>query len=151
TKLTDHEGVCPWCGLRAPTRERISADRRPPPASAPELGWILADRYRIDALLHRGIVAEAFRGTDLQSGDAVVIKLLAGRFLGDTSVVQRFLREAKALASLDHPRIIAAPFAGEHHGHPLIVMRYVEGPTVAELLHKAGALPLRKALEIAAE
>src|SRR5204862_476126 len=69
----------------------------------------------------------------------------------DDQYVERFRREARAVASLSHPNIVTILDRGEDEGRQFLVFELVEGRTLAELLHEAGRLPVRRALEIAIE
>jgi hypothetical protein len=111
---------------------------------------VLNDRYEIEAPLGRGGMATVYRGTDRVLGRTVAIKVLADRFAGDDKFVTRFRREAQAAAGLNHPNIVAIFDTGDHDDAHYIVMEYVEGETLADLLNRDGALPPERAADISA-
>lgn len=78
----------------------------------------------------------------------VALKVLAPRFAKNENYVRRFLREAKSAAKLNHPNIVAAIDVGDTNGVKYFVMEYAEGPTVAELLQRGGAMDEKRALAI---
>jgi serine/threonine-protein kinase len=97
-------------------------------------------------------MAVVYLGHDLELDRPVAIKLLAEHLLGDDAVRTRFLREAKLAARLSHPNIVRVYDAGEdHESRPFIVMEYVEGKTLAEVLGERGRLPEGEALELAVQ
>jgi hypothetical protein len=81
----------------------------------------------------------------------VAVKFLADRYREEPEVVRRFLREAQATASLEHPNVVRVQAIGENEGHPYLVMEYVEGRTVAERLREEGRVPLPEAVAIASQ
>jgi len=102
--------------------------------------------YRITAKLGAGGMGEVYRATDTKLGRDVAVKVLPQSFAADPDRMARFQREAKVLASLNHPNI-AAIYGVEDRA---IIMELVEGPTLAERL-ASGALPLDELLKIAAQ
>src|SRR6202158_1768 len=100
--------------------------------------------YRITAKLGEGGMGEVYRAIDTKLGREVAIKILPEAFAEDTERLARFEREAKVLASLNHPNI-AAIYGVEERA---LVMELVEGPTLAERIAQ-GPIPLAEALPIA--
>jgi serine/threonine-protein kinase len=116
----------------------------------------LGDRYEVGALLGRGGMAEVHRGRDLRLNRDVAIKMLRADLARDSSFQARFRREAQAAAALNHPSIVAVYDTGEDHGPngvavPYIVMEYVEGQTLREVLRAQGRLAPQRAMEITAD
>ncbi|MDX6613523.1 MAG: eukaryotic-like serine/threonine-protein kinase [Blastocatellia bacterium] len=101
--------------------------------ASPAPGLVLGERYRLDNELGRGAMGVVFRATDLQLMRLVAVKLLASR-VSDDDMRARFLREARAAASLNHPHIISVYDVGEDHGFPFFVMELVEGPNLGDAL-----------------
>ncbi len=100
--------------------------------------------YRITTMLGEGGMGKVYRATDTKLGREVAIKVIPAAFAQDAGRMARFTREAKVLASLNHPNI-AAIYGVEDRA---LVMELVEGPTLAERMAR-GAVPLPEALEIA--
>src|SRR5262245_1877090 len=95
-------------------------------------------------------MGEVYRARDTRLGRDVAIKVLPARFLADTEARARFDREARAIAALSHPNILAIHDFGEHEGVVYAVTELLEGETLAKRL-ESGPLPLRRALELAGE
>src|SRR5258708_2024196 len=104
--------------------------------------------YDIVALLGTGGMGEVYRGRDARLNRDVALKVLHLAFGSDTERMARFQREAKVLASLNHPHIAALYGLEESGGVRALVMELVEGPTLAERI-AAGPIPLDEALPIA--
>jgi len=120
---------------------------------------ILAGRYEVGELIGRGGMAEVHIGHDRRLGRTVAIKILRSDLARDPSFQNRFRREAQAAASLNHPAIVAVYDTGEDVvteptgvvAHvPFIVMEYVEGHTVRDILKDGAAVPIEEGLEITA-
>lgn len=93
-------------------------------------GRMLAGRYQIESLVGRGGMADVYRGTDTMLERPIAIKILTDR--SDT-VLRRFLREAQAMARLNHRNIVAVYDAGQVDGLSFIVMEFVSGRTLASI------------------
>ena len=98
--------------------------------------------------LGRGSMGAVFLARQTSSDRLVAIKILAPRFSRDESYVNRFLREAESAAKLEHPSIIGAIDVGEVDGLKYFVMEYIEGPTLADLLRRGGALDESRAVSM---
>lgn len=118
---------------------------------------ILAGRYEVGELIGRGGMAEVHIGHDTRLGRTVAIKILRSDLARDPSFQNRFRREAQAAAALNHPAIVAVYDTGEDVfteptgvvAHvPFIVMEYVEGHTVRDILRDGHAVPIEEAVEI---
>jgi serine/threonine protein kinase len=103
--------------------------------------------YRIERLLGRGGMGAVYLGEDVQLGRKVALKLLAPELVTDERFRERFLRESRLAASLDHPAIVPIYQAGEGEGQLFIAMRYVEGSDLRALLAE-GPLEPGRALAI---
>jgi serine/threonine protein kinase/beta-lactam-binding protein with PASTA domain len=119
-------------------------------------GRLLGDRYQVGELLGYGGMAEVHRGRDLRLGRDVAIKMLRADLARDDNFQLRFQREAQNSASLNHPAIVAVYDTGEERGPngenlPYIVMEFVNGHTLKEVLAGEGRLMPRRALEITAD
>jgi serine/threonine protein kinase len=97
--------------------------------------------YVLERLVGVGGMAAVYRARDERLGRVVALKLLAG----DEAVRMRFVREARAVAAVDHPHIIPVYAAGEADGMQFIAMRFVAGDTLQGVIRTSGALPPRRA------
>ncbi len=122
-----------------------------------EFPQVLAGRYEIRDLIGRGGMAEVHLGYDKRLSRIIAIKLLRSDIAGDPTFQARFRREAQSAAALNHPTIVAVYDSGEEEittpngstrSVPYIVMEYVEGHTVRELLGDGEAVPIPEAVEI---
>ncbi len=111
-------------------------------------GQIVNERYRILRKLGGGGMADVYLGEDLTLGRRVALKVLLQRFLGDAQFIERFRREAKAAAGLNHPGIVAIYDWGQVGGTPYIVMEYVEGETLKDLIRRRGRLGGAEAVDL---
>ncbi|WP_040338899.1 Stk1 family PASTA domain-containing Ser/Thr kinase [Candidatus Blastococcus massiliensis] len=116
---------------------------------------VLGERYEIGGVLGRGGMAEVHHGRDLRLGREVAVKVLRSDLARDPSFQVRFRREAQAAASLNHPAIVAVYDTGEDRtvlgATPYIVMEYVEGETLRDVLRSEGRLPPERAMSLAAD
>ena len=110
---------------------------------------VLAGRYEIESLLGQGGMARVFRGTDRVLGRTVAIKVLSPQFAGDEQFVARFRREAQAAAALNHPNIVSVYDTGDQGDVHFIVMEYVEGRTLRDVIRNEGPLLPERGTEIA--
>jgi serine/threonine protein kinase/Tol biopolymer transport system component len=110
-------------------------------------GALIAAKYRILAKLGAGGMGEVYRAEDLSLNRQVAIKVLPDIFAEDPERLARFQREAKVLASLNHPNIAAIHGVEEADGERFLVLELVEGETLAERLSK-GPLSLEEALDV---
>ena len=101
--------------------------------------------YEIQASLGAGGMGVVYQATDTKLGRPVALKIIRAELLANEEVRRRFEREARVLASLNHPRIAAIHSIEESQGTIFLVLEYVPGPTLAERLRR-GALPVREAL-----
>jgi serine/threonine protein kinase/tetratricopeptide (TPR) repeat protein len=99
-------------------------------------------RYRLEATLGRGGMAEVYRATDTKLGRTVAVKVINPAHASDTQFLERFLREARLVASLEHPSILPIYDFGEEGGLPFLVMPYLPGGTLRERVGKPFPLPL---------
>ncbi len=106
--------------------------------------------YEIVGLLGAGGMGEVYRARDTRLGRDVAIKVLPGEFAADPERLRRFEQEARAVAALDHPNILAIHDVGTHDGVPYLVTELLEGESLRERLAR-GALPVRRAVEVASQ
>ncbi|HYH28741.1 MAG TPA: Stk1 family PASTA domain-containing Ser/Thr kinase [Actinomycetota bacterium] len=110
---------------------------------------VLAGRYEIGSAVGQGGMAKVFRATDEVLGRTVAVKVLAPEFARDQQFVERFRREAQAAAALNHPNIVSVFDTGSENGVHFIVMEYLEGRTLREVLSQEGPLHPDRAAEVA--
>ncbi len=103
-------------------------------------GRLIAGRYRVERRLGSGGMAEVFLARDATLGRLVAVKVLRERFADDEQFVERFHREARAAAALNHPNVVVIHDRGGSADSLYIVMEYVPGETVKELVQRAGRL-----------
>ncbi len=114
---------------------------------------VVGGRYELGELLGRGGMAEVRKGTDTRLGRVVAVKRLRTDLAGDATFQHRFRREAQSSASLNHPAIVAVYDTGEEPGadgvpQPYIVMEYVAGRTLRDILREGRKILPERALEI---
>jgi serine/threonine-protein kinase len=121
------------------------------------LGTLLGGRYRLDAQIGRGGMSTVYRAFDTVLERAVAIKLMHREIAADSDQLERFRREARSVARLNHPHIVTVIDAGEEPsedgdgGTPYIVLEYVEGETLKQLIHRERSLEVTEAIAYAIE
>jgi predicted Ser/Thr protein kinase len=106
---------------------------------------------RIEAVAGRGGMGIVYRATQLSLGRPVAVKLIAPDRAGDPGFRERFERESRVAAAIDHPNVIPVYAAGEEGGHLYLVMRYVKGTDLQGLLARERRLPAQRVAEIACQ
>ena len=106
--------------------------------------------FEVEKLLGKGGMGEVYLAHDTRLNRPVAVKILPPATALDANANKRLLREAQAAAGLEHPHICTIHEIGEAEGHSFIIMQYVEGEPLSELL-KNGRLEIRQALKIAAQ
>jgi eukaryotic-like serine/threonine-protein kinase len=127
------------------------------------LGTLLGGRYRLDAQIGRGGMSTVYRAFDTVLERSVAIKLMHREIASDSDQLERFRREARSVARLNHPHIVTVIDAGEEPspesalgsapevGTPYIVLEYVEGETLKALIRRDGPLEITRAIAYAIE
>ncbi len=115
-----------------------------------DLPEMITNRLRVEGILGRGGMGTVYLATHLSLDRLVALKVINPEFAANTDVSQRFAREARLMAKLRHPRAAMIYDAGSMpDGRSFIVMEYVEGKTLAQVIKEQGRLPYQKAVEIA--
>lgn len=109
--------------------------------SDPLVGAVLDGRYRINTMIATGGMSAVYRGLDLRLDRPVALKVMDSRYAGDTQFLTRFQREARAVARLKDPGLVAVYDQGIDGQHPFLVMELIEGGTLRELLRERGPMP----------
>ncbi len=97
-------------------------------------GTVIADRYRLEQFLGAGGMGEVYRASDEEDGNDVAVKLLRADVIDDPHQVQRFRREFRAIARVQHPGCLSVFAEGQHQGRRYIVMEYVPGGNLGRLI-----------------
>src|SRR5213083_3587829 len=118
---------------------------------AAPVGTLLSGRYRLDAQIGTGGMSTVYRAFDTVLERQVAIKLLHREIAADSDQLERFRREARAVAQLSHPHIVGVIDAGEDEGRPYIVFEFVEGETLKDRIRRMGRLPIDEAIAYAIE
>lgn len=104
-------------------------------------GALLDGRYRVDGRIAAGGTSTVYRGLDLRLERPVALKVMDARYAGDRQFLTRFRLEARAIAGLKHPGLVAVYDQGVDGDHPFLVMELVTGGTLRELLAERGPMP----------
>ena len=112
---------------------------------------MLSGRYRLESKLGSGGMSTVYLAVDETLGRHVAIKVLHGEISDDEDQLERFRREARAVAQLSHPNLVGVIDAGEEGGRPFIVFEYVPGQTLKQRISSEGRLPLDEATAYAIE
>ncbi len=100
----------------------------------------LIEGFRLESLMGEGSMGAVFKAEQLSLHRPVAIKVLAPRLAENERFLKRFLREARAVAKLNHPNVVSGIDVGEADGLRYFVMEYVEGPTLLDLIEESGPL-----------
>jgi serine/threonine-protein kinase len=118
---------------------------------SPLVGTLLCDRYRLDAQIGSGGMSTVYRAFDTVLERTVAVKLMHREIASDADQLERFRREARAVAQLSHPHVVNVIDAGEEDDRPFIVLEYVEGETLKERIRRLGRLPIDESIAYAIE
>lgn len=142
---------CPKCGVEYPDTTTLC----PADGIALEkdgdslLGTTLAGKYRIDARLNEGGMGTVYRGTHVLMDKTVAIKVLRASLAADEKIVARFSREARAASRISHPNALSVTDFGEDEsGHVFLVMEFLSGKTLKQVIREEGGLPLPRVVDI---
>jgi beta-lactam-binding protein with PASTA domain/tRNA A-37 threonylcarbamoyl transferase component Bud32 len=124
-------------------------DSARPPVEAQEP--MIDERYRILERIGSGGMAEVFRAEDTHLGRDVAIKMLHRRYAQDQEFVERFRREAKSAAGLQHPNVVGVFDRGEHEGTYYIAMEHLPGRTLKEIVEQEAPLSQERTIDLGAQ
>jgi serine/threonine-protein kinase len=142
---------CPKCGVEYPDSTTLCpADGVALETDGDSLiGTTLAGKYRIDARLNEGGMGTVYRGTHVLMDKTVAIKVLRPSLAADEKIVARFSREARAASRISHPHALSVTDIGEDEsGHVFLVMEFLSGKTLKQLIRDEGPLPLARVVDI---
>ena len=134
-------------------RTHPGSDRRKPMSESTtseelEVGTVLEDKYRLDAILGRGGMGVVYRATHQLLDKQVAIKVLAPELSGRPDMVNRVMREARAASATGHPNVIDVTDMGQHDGVPFFVMELLRGDNLSHVLARKQRLPVKRAAGI---
>lgn len=113
------------------------------------IGTILVGKYRIDARLNEGGMGSVYQGTHMLMEKTVAIKVLRPSLAADEKIVARFSREARAASRISHPNALSVTDIGEDEkGIVFLVMEFLSGKTLKQVIRDDGPLPLQRIVEI---
>src|SRR3954467_14075013 len=118
---------------------------------SPLVGTCLSGRYRLDVQIGTGVMSTVYRAFDTTLERTVAVKLMHREIAADSAQLERFRREARAVAQFSHPHIVGVIDAGEDDQRPYIVFEYVEGETLKDRIRRCGRLQIDEALAYAIE
>src|SRR5215212_3384562 len=143
--------TCPKCGVEYPDAttlcpaDGIALEKDPDSL----VGTTLAGKYRIDARLNEGGMGTVYRGCHVLMDKTVAIKVLRPSLAADEKIVARFSREARAASRISHPNALSVTDFGEDdNGTVFLVMEFLSGRTLKQVIRDEGPLPLPRIVEI---
>jgi serine/threonine protein kinase len=143
--------VCPVCHKEySDTQSLCPVDAAALQAANDSLvGQTLAGKYSIEELIKSGGMGSVYRGKHVLMDKTVAVKVLRPSLAVDDVVVARFSREAKAASRISHPHAVSVTDFGEsENGVVFLVMEYLDGQTLKEIIRNEGPMPLARAVEI---
>jgi serine/threonine protein kinase/tetratricopeptide (TPR) repeat protein len=148
TLFPEDSESCPVCALRA----ALEPQNGSPSGSSPELRFehytVLKNADGTPLELGRGAMGVTYKAFDVHLQCPVALKIINARLIGDSSARLRFVREARAAASVRHPNVAWVTHLGESGGNYFYIMEFVEGETVEKLVQRSGRLDPALALQI---
>jgi serine/threonine protein kinase len=115
------------------------------------IGTLIGERFRLEEKVGSGGMSSVYRAFDPTLERLVAIKMMHRDISDDPDQLERFRREARAVAQLNHPHVVTVIDAGEDEGAPYIVFEYIEGETLKERIRRLGRLPVDEAVAYAIE
>ncbi|MFT3864786.1 MAG: protein kinase [Solirubrobacterales bacterium] len=119
--------------------------------SSKMIGTVLSGRYRLEAKLGSGGMSTVYLARDTTLDRPVAVKVMHREMSEQADQLERFRQEARAVAKISHPNVVAVIDAGEDGGYPYIVFEYVEGETLKTRINRVGALDVQESLAYAIE
>ncbi len=145
--------VCPQCGAEYETGDRFcpkdGAPLKPKSGGDPMIGRVIAERYLILARLGEGGMGRVYAAEHVKMNRQCAIKVMNPSLMNDAESTTRFAREASNAARILHPNVAAVFDFGESEKTVYLVMEYVDGESLSQLMAREGALAPRRAIDIA--
>ena len=151
TLLPGSSNLCPVCALRAALHADVTATESVPNQSIESLFGnykLLTHEDRTLFELGRGGMGVTYKAFDIDLRRLAAVKIIGPKYLGDHSAQLRFLREARAAASVRHPNVASVFHLGTGNGNYFYAMEFVEGETVSNLIKRVGKLEVQVAIDI---
>ncbi len=142
-------GDARFCGACGYQLGADTLETEKPAVADPLVGRVIADRYRILALLGRGGMGVVYKVEHIHIGKLMAMKLLHGELSGDAATVKRFRREAEVVAKLTHENTVQVFDHGKSDGMMFLVMEYLEGTDLGVMIRREGALDFPRVAKIA--
>jgi serine/threonine-protein kinase len=142
---TRHEGAAAFCGGCG---ARLPEGPLPLVPADPLLGLVVDGRYRILDLIGRGGMGSVYRAEHTKMGKVLAIKLLHGELSRNQEVARRFRLEAEAVSRLSHLNTVSVFDFGSHEGMMYLVMEYIDGRDLSEVLRRDGPLPAARVCHV---
>src|SRR3982751_1910447 len=142
---------CPKCAVEYPDSTTLCPADGVALETDPDslIGTTLAGKYRIDARLNEGGMGTVYRGTHVLMDKTVAIKVLRPSLAADEKIVARFSREARAASRISHPNVLSVTDFGEDDdGIVFLVMEYLSGKTLKQVIREEGPLSLARTVDI---
>lgn len=142
---------CPKCGIEYPDATTLcpSDGVALEQTDDPLLGKVLTGKYRIDEKLSEGGMGAVYRGTHVLMEKTVAVKVLRPSLAADEKIVARFSREARAASKITHPNALSVTDFGESEdGIVFLVMEFLDGRTLKDVIRDEGPMPLERVVEI---
>jgi len=115
------------------------------------VGELIGGRYEVEELVGSGGMSSVYKAHDTLLERHVALKILHEHYTADDEYVERFRREARAVAQLSHPNIVTVIDRGEEDGRQFIVFEFIDGKTLKQCLDEGGPMTVRRALELAVQ
>src|SRR6202011_6028874 len=153
---TRNSEFCPMCMLRQALPDAVEFVESPSEDTVTlterfEHYELVKDEHENPIELGRGAMGITYKAFDVDLQYAVTLKVISERYLGDESARLRFLREARAAASVRHPNVASVFHLGRTGGSYFYAMEFVDGETLDSLIKRSGRLDVKLALEIATQ
>src|SRR5215813_14433187 len=143
--------TCPKCGVEYPDTTTLCPNDGVALETTEDslVGQVLAGKYRIDERLSEGGMGTVYRATHVLMEKTVAIKVLRPSLAADEKIVARFSREARAASRISHPNALSVTDFGEDEsGHVFLVMEFLSGKTLKQVIREEGPLPLARVVDI---